>query len=123
MTLLLLFAGFCFVMAFVSAIQRGAQRRNEAQMSPDERQRHLEGAGAAFAHREFGPLNPALLCPHCGERGTVRTKPVNRKKGVSGGKATAALLTGGASMLAVGLSRKEHLTRAHCDRCGSAWEF
>jgi hypothetical protein len=48
---------------------------------------------------------------------------VSRKAGISGGKATGAILTGGLSLLATGLSRKERLTEAHCDNCGSTWTF
>jgi len=72
---------------------------------------------------KYGPVNPALLCPHCQTKGKVRTKTVNAKAGISGGKATAALLTGGVSILATGLSRNESVTQAHCDNCGSDWRF
>jgi len=72
---------------------------------------------------QHGPINPAMICPHCQTKGAVRTRAVTQKKGVSGGKATAAVLTGGISMLGTGLSRKENLTEAHCDNCGSTWHF
>ena len=65
----------------------------------------------------------ALVCPHCQSEGTVRTKQVMQKRGISGGKATAAVLTGGISLLATGLSRKEPCTEAHCSHCGSTWRF
>lgn len=71
----------------------------------------------------WGSVNGAIVCPHCETRGRVRTKRVERKRGISGGKATGAILTGGLSLLATGLSRKEHPTQAHCDHCGSTWEF
>lgn len=74
-------------------------------------------------HASHGAINAAMVCPHCQQRGTVRTQQVSNKKGVSGGKAAAALLTGGVSMLATGLSRHESATRAHCDACDNAWEF
>lgn len=45
------------------------------------------------------------------------------KAGVSGGKATAALLTGGFSLLAMGLSRKQRVTEAWCSNCQSTWCF
>jgi len=64
-----------------------------------------------------------MICPHCGERGYVRTKFVKQKKGISGAKATGALLTGGLSIFATGLSRKEKNTKAHCKHCGSTWNF
>jgi hypothetical protein len=72
----------------------------------------------------FGPRpapDLALRCPHCGVRGQVTVTPVVRKKGISGGKATAALLTGGTSMLATGLSRKEPAVRMTCGSCGTTW--
>jgi hypothetical protein len=70
-----------------------------------------------------GPINPHLVCPHCQTEGRVHTKQVKTKKGISGGKAAAALFTGGWSMLATGLSRKEGSTEAHCDACNSTWHF
>jgi len=67
--------------------------------------------------------NTAMICPHCQSKGTVTTERVKMKKGVSGTKATAAVLTGGVSILATGLSRKEELTKAHCTSCGNTWHF
>ncbi|HEY5041386.1 MAG TPA: hypothetical protein VIK53_05230 [Verrucomicrobiae bacterium] len=82
----------------------------------------ITGAGL-IESMMFGNPSPEIICPHCQTRGNVRTKPVRRKKGVSGGKATAALLTGGISLLATGLSRKEHVTEAFCLNCKSRWDF
>jgi hypothetical protein len=45
------------------------------------------------------------------------------KAGISGGKATGAILTGGLSLLATGLSRKHAATEANCGNCGSRWTF
>jgi hypothetical protein len=73
--------------------------------------------------RAHGHTNAALICPHCQTRGRVRTRSVQEKKGISGGKATGALLTGGTSVLITGLSRKERLTRAQCENCQSVWTF
>ena len=70
-----------------------------------------------------GPLRPEMICPHCQVKGKVHTQLVKHKKGISGGKAAGAILTGGLSILATGLSRKEKCTQAHCDNCGSTWEF
>ena len=72
---------------------------------------------------KWGQLNTSLVCPHCQSRGTVRIKLVKRKKGISGAKATGAILTLGWSMLATGLSRKETQTQAHCEQCNSTWDF
>jgi hypothetical protein len=65
----------------------------------------------------------AMICPHCSTRGRVRTRSLKVKKGVSGGKATAAILTGGISVLGTGLSRKEGVTEATCGQCGTTWRF
>ena len=72
---------------------------------------------------KWGDLNEQMICPHCQNKGGIRIKSVKRKKGVSGGKATAAILTLGITMLATGLSRKEGLTQAHCTKCNSTWDF
>lgn len=64
-----------------------------------------------------------IVCPHCQKRGHVTTCRVKRKKGISGGKATAALFTLGTSVLFTGLSRKEKVTEARCSNCGSIWYF
>src|SRR5687767_7910869 len=58
-----------------------------------------------------------IMCPHCQVRGGVRTKSIKQKKGLSGGKATAAVFTMGISMLGTGLSRKEKVTEAKCGNC------
>lgn len=65
----------------------------------------------------------AMICPHCQTKGSVSTTDVKRKKGISGAKATGAILTGGISLLATGLSRKEDMTQAHCQNCNCTWEF
>lgn len=73
--------------------------------------------------KKFGPIFPALVCPHCQTKGQIHAIPKKRKKGISGAKATGAILTFGFSMLATGLSRKETLTQAHCDNCDMTWDF
>lgn len=72
---------------------------------------------------QLGYKNPVMVCPHCQNKGCARTKKVKRKKGISGGKAMAGILTGGVSLLATGLARKENLTQAHCESCGNTWDF
>lgn len=62
-----------------------------------------------------------IQCPHCGVTGQVRTKETKQKRGISGGKATGAVLTAGVSILATGLSRKQKVMEAHCKNCGSRW--
>lgn len=63
-----------------------------------------------------------LVCPHCNTSGSVTSARARRKRGISGGKATGAVLTGGVSMLATGLSRKEDVTTMHCANCGTSWD-
>lgn len=64
---------------------------------------------------------PNMVCPHCQTPGQVATKQVKVKTGISGGKATGAVLTGGVSLLATGLSRKAKVTHASCSNCGASW--
>jgi hypothetical protein len=71
----------------------------------------------------WGLPNRKIVCAHCNTVGAVHTKQIEQKKGLSGGKAAGALLTGGLSILATGLSRKERVTQAHCSNCGSTWTF
>ena len=84
-------------------------------MSPDELKQ--------YDNEKWGDQKHEYICPHCQVKGQVYTKSVNRKKGVSGAKATGAILTGGISLLATGLSRKEGLTQAHCCNCDCSWDF
>ncbi len=115
------------IAAWITSIVESAKLEK---MAPDERDAYLEtkkeAAQAAqdnMRDLQHGPVNAQMICPHCQSRGTVRTKRIAQKKGISGGKATAAVLTGGVSILATGLSRKEAATEAHCDNCGSTWYF
>jgi hypothetical protein len=70
-----------------------------------------------------GTRRPEMVCPHCQTRGRVTTQSIRQKKGISGGKATGAVLTGGVSILATGLSRKESATKAACGSCHASWVF
>src|SRR5258707_4437535 len=112
------------------------EKDKRAAMAPHELQLYVENEKALAATRRrakeersrqasdtfnHGPINPMMVCPHCNTRGQIRTKEVVNKKGVSGGKATAALLTGGISLLATGLSRKEAATQARCGTCRNQW--
>lgn len=72
---------------------------------------------------KWGAINEHMICPHCQNKGRVLTKQTLQKKGVSGAKATGAILTGGVSLVATGLSRKEASTQAHCVVCNSTWNF
>lgn len=108
------------IAAFALAIWR---QRAIAKMSPDERAAMHAKVDDARSKLKWGPRNPQLICPHCQTCGQVRSQDLRVKRGVSGGKATAAVLTGGVSLLATGLSRKEATTQAHCDHCCSDWQF
>lgn len=66
--------------------------------------------------------NPELVCPHCQRKGTVIPSAVVRKQGISGGKATGAVLTGGISVAATGLSRKQPMTHMTCTNCRTEWD-
>ncbi len=67
------------------------------------------------------PFDQHIVCPHCHTQGSVQTRHGQQKQGISGAKATGAVLTGGVSLLAVGLSRKQDGVNATCHRCGMAW--
>jgi len=108
---------FCVI---IGAIQSSAETKKMSEMSAPQRKQYQEVSHAAASH---GPANAQLICPHCEERGKVHTKLVKQKKGVSGAKATGAIFTGGVSLLATGLSRKENLTEAYCRHCSSTWHF
>lgn len=120
-----------FLVAFYIVIDAVKVEQNKvAKMSPAEKDEYLEALRdrqLALEDRQralgFGPINPAMICQHCHEKGKIRTKHVVQKKGISGGKAAAALVTGGLSVLATGLSRKEGLTQAHCDNCSNTWFY
>ena len=65
----------------------------------------------------------SMVCQHCGTGGSVATRKLKVKMGISGAKATGAVLTLGWSMLATGLSRKEDKTEATCIQCHATWMF
>lgn len=90
-----------------------------------EKDQRISGGIAEMEHNSalWGERNAAITCPQCQKRGYVWTMQAKRKKGISGGKATGALLTLGVSLVLTGLSRKESVTQAHCTYCNSTWEF
>ena len=100
-----------------------AEKKAVPKMFPEQRAQRRKEQKQAAASFEYGPLQREIVCPHCQTKGNVHTKSVKQKKGVSGGKATAAPLTGGISMLATGLSRKKANTQAHCSNCNITWYF
>lgn len=123
---------FIVLLTLIIKSQSGSSKQDE--MSPEARAEYEKKKQEEYEayrktneqiklNKELGIINPQLICPHCQTKGHVRTKSVKMKKGISGAKATGAILTGGISMLATGLSRKEGLTQAHCTNCGSTWQF
>jgi hypothetical protein len=93
------------------------------ELSPHPERIAKEAAKEAEDRQAKAARDAKLFCPHCQQFGHVTTEPTTVKKGISGGKATAALLTGGVTMLATGLSQEEVVTRATCANCGSTWLF
>lgn len=63
-----------------------------------------------------------IRCIYCQQSGSVTTVHRRVKRGVSGGKATGALVTGGLSIFATGLSRKQDVIEARCGNCGMSWQ-
>lgn len=116
-------AGFIIIIIVVIIVVVYFVSHNSSHLSPEEVKQFEDDRKRKNIEAYWDSTNPALVCPHCQTKGNVRTKVVNRKKGISGAKATGALLTGGLSILATGLSRKEGLTQAHCDSCNSTWDF
>lgn len=94
-------------------------------MPENERQQYLYEKEQNERELIYGKVNPELICPHCQVKGKVRvtTAISSEKNGISGAKATAAILTGGASLLVTGLSKKETKisTRAFCENCKLTW--
>ena len=115
-----LFGVMGFIIASIIALIIVLKKKK---MTPEEYQKLRNDLKAKNYLQSWGNINPALICPHCQTKGFVRTVPVKRKKGISGAKATGALLTLGVSMLATGLSRKETVTQAYCENCRSTWDF
>jgi hypothetical protein len=132
--ILFIFIGIIFIVAHHKNKQQKAEQVYITSLAPFQRDAYLTRKTeekAALARRKqdssdawhYGTLNSQMICQHCGFRGRVRTQRIRRKQGISGGKATAALLTGGVSLLATGLSRKVANTQAHCGNCRNVWHF
>ncbi|MDR3572306.1 MAG: hypothetical protein P4L50_00455 [Anaerolineaceae bacterium] len=106
-----------------NGLKSSAEKSRRANLSSGAREREDQAREQAKRLRDLGELNQVMVCPHCQTKGKVRTKAIEKKAGISGGKATAAVLTGGVSVLATGLSRSEGATQAHCDECNNTWAF
>jgi hypothetical protein len=93
------------VILFIAVVVIMISKRMRA-LTPAELQRDLEERLASLRTYEYGSLNPALRCPYCRKKGKIRIKRVERKQEGSGVKATEAILTGGKSILASDVSRR-----------------
>lgn len=111
---------FVAISIIVAQAEAKAEQEKINKMSPQDREAYLAEKQLTF---QWGPVNPAMVCPHCQTKGLIRTKRVVQKKGISGSKATAAVITGGLSVLGTGLSRKEEATQAYCGGCNNSWLF
>lgn len=80
------------------------------------------GSWLVNARRAF-ILDRKIVCPYCNRIGSVKTKSFVKKVGISGGKAAAAILTSGFSLLLLGLSRKEKYVGAYCSNCGVRFQI
>lgn len=78
--------------------------------------RYTKANNAANAHAD------RIICPHCHVAGRVTVTLTSRKRGISGGKATGAVVTGGASVWLTGLSRREGVREMTCGNCGVTWD-
>jgi len=70
----------------------------------------------------YGIVNSKLKCKYCEEVGSVHYRRVYKKTGFSTGKAVAGLITGGTSILATGLAKKEGVAKFYCGNCEMSWE-
>lgn len=77
---------------------------------------------AEIAMHMSKPGQQQIVCPHCGVKGNVQTKRKSVKRGISGGKATGAVLTLGLSTLLTGLSGKVAVTEMRCGNCQMTWQ-
>lgn len=94
-----------------------------SKMTPKEKEKYLAKKEEETNVSMHGNIASKIHCPHCQEQGYVHTKLITQKKGISGTKATGALLTGGISLFVTGLSRKEAVTEAYCSNCKQTWHF
>ena len=108
----------------IKAWSEEQKAKRQVRKTPEEIQAWREVQRAARTPQSSASTGASqIVCPMCQERGYVRCKTVKTKKGISGGKATGAILTGGFSLLATGLSRKTKVTEAFCSNCRSTWQF
>lgn len=114
---------FLLIVGISRRISERGEQEIRSKMTPEELEELERTEKAAAIDEEKGAISPSMVCPHCQTKGTVRTKRVKQKTGISGGKATAAILTGGVSLVATGLAKKAEVTQASCENCNCQWVF
>jgi hypothetical protein len=76
--------------AAIAGINQRAQEEGRRQARATADFNWAEQNRLAQVTSHYGQLNTMMVCPHCNNRGQIRTRRVTNKRGVSGGKATAA---------------------------------
>lgn len=105
----ILFGLFGLILLILYVSESLGERKMVKAMSPEEREQY-------YISKEFGQLNPALICQHCQTRGTVRTKQVkvtSTSEGTVGGILKAGIKTDTTSIA----------TQHHCGHCKTTWNI
>jgi len=98
-------------------------RTPEEQAEYDKRQEEVQKQTDKQVYEaRYGVLNDKIKCNYCENVGSVRFRRVQTKKGFSTGKATAAVLTAGISVIATGLAKKGGASKLYCENCKMEWE-
>lgn len=97
------------------AMAEESRRRQET----EQRQRVHDRKSAKRRAKERRSQQLKLVCPHCHEKGHVRTRQIDEIP-YSGGEILAGVLTRGLSVLARDVGGQ---TVAHCSNCGSTWQY
>lgn len=71
----------------------------------------------------YGNQNSQMICPHCQQKGWIRTKTDITSSSSDGKKVAGALITGGLSLLVTGAPENKSRTQAHCLNCKQTWYY
>lgn len=113
----------CIALFIALGVSSKKEKEKETKMSPEELNTYRKKKMENTINLLYGNVSPEMICPHCQIKGHVHTQIIEKKTGISGSKATGAILTGGVSLLVTGLSKKEKITEAYCDNCKQTWYF
>ena len=92
--------------------QEAERKKMLASLSPEERQAFLLREHLIRLIKLYGPINPALLCPHCGFNGCVRSQSVVRQStSVSG------------TFAKIETVHSANVTQRFCDNCSTQWDI